>query len=147
MVACVTNEKVTNQTEILFSGKQSVGKTSWIEKLISKSLKDYMFSVTIKPNNKDTLIHLAECMLINLDEIENLNRTEIGTLKELITKTHIRMRKAYGHNNEPLTRRASFAGSVNTTQFLNDTTGSRRFLYLVLKIKLYYHLFWEESSD
>lgn len=128
MVACVTNEKVTNQTVIVFSGKQGVGKTTWIEKLIPKPLKDYMFSGTINPNNKDTLIHLAECMLINLDELENLNRTEIGTLKELITKTHIRMRKAYGHNNETLPRRASFAGSVNTAQFLNDTTGSRRFL-------------------
>ena len=128
MVACVTNEKAINQTVIVFSGKQGVGKTTWIEKLIPKPLKDYMFSGTINPNNKDTLIHLAECMLINLDELENLNRTEIGTLKELITKTHIRMRKAYGHNNESLPRRASFAGSVNTAQFLNDTTGSRRFL-------------------
>ena len=128
MVACVTNEKAINQTVIVFSGKQGVGKTTWIEKLIPKPLKNYMFSGTINPNNKDTLIHLAECMLINLDELENLNRTEIGTLKELITKTHIRMRKAYGHNNESLPRRASFAGSVNTAQFLNDTTGSRRFL-------------------
>lgn len=128
MVACVTNEKETNQTVIVFSGKQGLGKTTWIEKLIPKPLKDYMFSGTINPNNKDTLIHLAECMLINLDELVNLNRTEIGTLKELITKTHIRMRKAYGHNNETLPRRASFAGSVNTAQFLNDTTGSRRFL-------------------
>ncbi len=128
MVACVTNDKAINQTVIVFSGKQGVGKTTWIEKLIPKPLKDYMFSGTINPNNKDTLIHLAECMLINLDELENLNRTEIGTLKELITKTHIRIRKAYGHNNETLPRRASFAGSVNTAQFLNDTTGSRRFL-------------------
>ncbi|MEN2435811.1 VapE domain-containing protein [Weeksellaceae bacterium A-14] len=128
MVACVTNDKAINQTVIVFSGKQGVGKTTWIEKLVPKPLKDYMFSGTINPNNKDTLIHLAECMLINLDELENLNRTEIGTLKELITKTHIRMRKAYGHNNETLPRRASFAGSVNTAQFLNDTTGSRRFL-------------------
>lgn len=128
MVACVTNDKAINQTVIVFSGKQGVGKTTWIEKLIPKPLKDYMFSGTINPNNKDTLIHLAECMLINLDELENLNRTEIGTLKELITKTHIRVRKAYGHNNETLPRRASFAGSVNTAQFLNDTTGSRRFL-------------------
>ena len=128
MVACVTNEKAINQTVIVFSGKQGVGKTTWIEKLIPKPLKDYMFSGIINPNNKDTLIHLAECMLINLDELENLNRTEIGTQKELITKTHIRMRKAYGHNNETLPRRASFAGSVNTAQFLNDTTGSRRFL-------------------
>lgn len=128
MVACVTNEKAINQTVIVFSGKQGVGKTTWIEKLMPKPLKDYMFSGTINPNNKDTLIHLAECMLINLDELENLNRTEIGTLKELITKTHIRIRKAYGHNNESLPRRASFAGSVNTAQFLNDTTGSCRFL-------------------
>ena len=128
MVACVIDEKHINQTVIVFSGKQGLGKTTWVEKLMPKPLKEYIFSGTINPNNKDTLIHLAECMLINLDELENLNRTEIGSLKELITKTHIRMRKAYGHNNENMPRRASFAGSVNTAQFLNDTTGSRRFL-------------------
>lgn len=128
MVACVLDEKQVNQTVIVFSGKQGLGKTTWIEKLMPAPLKEYIFSGTINPNNKDTLIHLAECMLINLDELENLNRTEIGSLKELITKTHIRMRKAYGHNNENMSRRASFAGSVNTAQFLNDTTGSRRFL-------------------
>lgn len=128
MVACVLDEKQVNQTVIVFSGKQGLGKTTWIEKLMPKQLKEYIFSGTINPSNKDTLIHLAECMLINLDELENLNRSEIGSLKEIITKTHIRMRKAYGHNNENLPRRASFAGSVNTAQFLNDTTGSRRFL-------------------
>ncbi len=128
MVACVLDEKQVNQTVIVFSGKQGLGKTTWIEKLMPKQLKEYIFSGTINPNNKDTLIHLAECMLINLDELENLNRSEIGSLKEIITKTHIRMRKAYGHNNENMPRRASFAGSVNTAQFLNDTTGSRRFL-------------------
>ena len=128
MVACVLDEKQVNQTVIVFSGKQGLGKTTWIEKLMPKPLKEYIFSGTINPSNKDTLIHLAECMLINLDELENLNKTEIGSLKEIITKTHIRMRKAYGHNNENMPRRASFAGSVNTAQFLNDTTGSRRFL-------------------
>ncbi len=128
MVACVIDEKQVNQTVIVFSGKQGLGKTTWIEKLMAKPLKEYIFSGTINPSNKDTLIHLAECMLINLDELENLNKTEIGSLKEIITKTHIRMRKAYGHNNENMPRRASFAGSVNTAQFLNDTTGSRRFL-------------------
>lgn len=139
MVACVLNEKQINQTVIVFSGKQGLGKTTWIEKLMPKELKQYIFSGTINPNNKDTLIHLAECMLINLDELENLNRTEIGSLKELITKTHIRMRKAYGHNNENMPRRASFAGSVNTAQFLNDTTGSRRFLCFEVEHIEYQH--------
>ncbi|MBS7332910.1 MAG: virulence-associated E family protein [Weeksellaceae bacterium] len=139
MVACVTNEKVVNQTVIVFSGKQGIGKTTWMEKLVPKPLKEYLFSGTINPNNKDTLIHLAECMLINLDELENLNKTEIGSLKEIITKSHIRMRKAYGHNNETLPRRASFAGSVNTAQFLNDTTGSRRFLCFEVEHIEYHH--------
>jgi predicted P-loop ATPase len=128
MVGCALDEDTINQTVIVFSGKQGVGKTTWMENLVPGELKQYLFSGTINPNNKDTLIHLSECLLINLDELENLNRSEIGSLKELITKTHIRIRRAYGHNNETLPRCASFAGSVNTAQFLNDTTGSRRFL-------------------
>lgn len=139
MVGCVLDEKVINHTVIVFSGKQGLGKTTWVEKLVPKQLKEYLFSGTINPNNKDTLVQLAECMLINLDELENLNRSEIGSLKEIITKTQIRMRRAYGHNNETMPRRASFAGSVNTAQFLNDSTGSRRFLCFELEGIQYQH--------
>jgi hypothetical protein len=139
LVGCVLDDKVINHTVIVFSGKQGLGKTTWVEKLVPKPLKEYLFSGTINPNNKDTLVQLAECMLINLDELENLNRSEIGSLKEIITKTQIRMRKAYGHNNETMPRRASFAGSVNTAQFLNDSTGSRRFLCFELEGIKYQH--------
>ena len=139
MVGCVLDDKVINHTVIVFSGKQGLGKTTWVEKLVPKQLKEYLFSGTINPNNKDTLVQLSECMLINLDELENLNRSEIGSLKEIITKTQIRMRRAYGHNNETMPRRASFAGSVNTAQFLNDTTGSRRFLCFELEGIKYQH--------
>jgi hypothetical protein len=128
VVACVLNDDVINHTVIVFTGSQGIGKTTWMENLSPQELSKYKFSGTINPNNKDTLIHLVECMLINLDELENLNRTEIGSLKELITKNQIRVRRPYGHNNETYPRRASFMGSVNTNQFLNDTTGSRRFL-------------------
>ncbi|MDP1727202.1 MAG: VapE family protein [Bacteroidota bacterium] len=139
MVGTAIDDKTINHTVIVFTGKQGVGKTTWVENLVPKQLKDHLFSGTINPNNKDTLIHLSECMLINLDELENLNKSEIGALKELITKSHIRIRKAYGHNNEGLPRRASFAGSVNTAQFLNDSTGSRRFLcHEVIEIE-YHH--------
>jgi hypothetical protein len=139
MVGCVLDDKVINHTVIVFSGKQGLGKTTWVEKLVPRKLKEYLFSGTINPNNKDTLVQLSECMLINLDELENLNRSEIGSLKEIITKTQIRMRKAYGHNNETMPRRASFAGSVNTSQFLNDSTGSRRFLCFEVENIQYQH--------
>jgi predicted P-loop ATPase len=133
LVATAIDPKVINHTVIVLTGGQGIGKTTWSLKLVPAKLMNYVYSGSINPNNKDTLVHLTECILINLDELENLNRTEIGSLKEMITKSHIRMRRAYGHNNESLVRRASFIGSVNTSQFLNDSTGSRRFLCFEIK--------------
>ncbi len=128
VVACAIDRNAVNHTAIVFTGPQGVGKTTWMLKLCPPALNEYVFSGTINPNNKDTLIHISECILINLDELENLNRSEIGSLKEIITKSTIRFRRAYGHYSEKLVRRASFMGSVNTSQFLTDVTGSRRFL-------------------
>jgi len=127
-VASVLDPKVINHTAIIFSGCQGIGKTTWLLNLCPPELKNYLFSGTINPNNRDTLVQLSECMFINLDELENMTRSEIGTIKEIITRTAIRVRRAYAHHAESLVRRASFMGSVNTPQFLTDTTGSRRFL-------------------
>jgi hypothetical protein len=127
-VAAVLDKETVNHTAIILSGGQGIGKTTWLLNLCPPGLTDYIFSGTINPNNKDTLIHLSECIFINMDELENMNRTEIGAFKEIITKSAIRMRRAYGHHIEAFTRRASFMGSVNSSQFLTDSTGSRRFL-------------------
>jgi len=127
-VASLLDPEVVNHTAIIFSGPQGIGKTTWLLNLCPSRLKTYIFSGTINPNNRDTLMQLSECMFINLDELENMTRSEIGTVKEIITKSAIRVRRAYGFHNESLVRRASFMGSVNTAQFLTDTTGSRRFL-------------------
>jgi len=74
------------------------------------------------------MVYLSECLLINLDELASLNRGKESALKEVITKNEIRVRKVYRRNPESLIRRASFTGSVNDSQILTDTTGSRRFL-------------------
>jgi predicted P-loop ATPase len=128
MVGCAIREDITNHTVIVFTGKQGLGKTTWLMNLVPQQLSDYRYSGTIKPGNRDSVIYMAESMLINLDELESLNKSELGDLKEMITKSHIRTRRAYGRNVEKYTRHASFCGSVNKTQFLTDTTGSRRFL-------------------
>jgi len=128
LVACAIDETVTNHTVIVFAGKQGLGKTTWHLNIIPDCLKDYRYSGTINPANKDSSINLSECILINLDELESLNKSQLGELKEMITKSAIRIRRPYGFNSEKMIRRASFTGSVNQATFLNDTTGSRRFL-------------------
>jgi hypothetical protein len=68
--------------------------------LVPDALEGYLYSGIVNPNNKDTLINLSENLIINLDELENLNKTELGSLKALITQSAIRLRKAYGIYNE-----------------------------------------------
>ncbi|WP_439880927.1 VapE domain-containing protein [Pontibacter sp. MBLB2868] len=128
IVGSLLDPKVVNHTAIIFTGKQGIGKSSWIQKLVPPQLKDYYYSGPVNPFNKDTLINLSTCMIIDLDELESMSNTEVGAFKELITKPHIKIRRPYGRYNEDLPRRASFAGSINDAQFLNDSTGSRRFL-------------------
>ena len=127
-VGSAIKENVINHTLIVMSGKQGLGKTRWMERLIPDSLKSYYYSGIIDPRNKDSLIRLSENFLVNLDELETLNRSEIGELKQVITSGQIKIRRPYARVDETFPRRASLMGSVNTTEFLNDPTGSRRFL-------------------
>lgn len=128
MVACMYEDRVINHTALILVGRQGLGKSTWIRKLVPSYLSNYYYSGLINPENKDTLIFLSECMLIHLDELESMNRRSVGSVKEMITKGEILVRKPFARYANHKPRRASFVGSVNTTDFLNDPTGSRRFL-------------------
>ena len=126
-VASATGNAV-NQTAIILVGPQGIGKSTWLNRLIPPALGSYKFVGTINPDNKDTLAYLSEKMLINLDELETLKKNDIGSLKTIMTLDHENLRPPYGRYSAYLKRRASFVGSINNTDFLNDATGSRRFL-------------------
>ncbi len=129
VVASLMVEKEVNHEIIVLSGKQGIGKTTWTKKLMPDRLGEkYFYSGTINPHNKDTFIYLAECMLINLDELDNLQGKELGSLKEVITKPSIKLRRPYGTFTSNYPHRASFFGSINDKLFLNDATGNRRYL-------------------
>lgn len=128
MVACSIDENITNQTVLILTGKQGIGKTSWFQKLMPNELKDYFYSGIINPSNKDTTLLMSEKFLINLDELASLNKKQIEAFKEMITKSTITERRAYAHFSEDYIRRASFVGSSNHNEILMDVTGNRRFL-------------------
>lgn len=127
-VASLVEDAIINHTVIVFVGDQGVGKTSWMKTLVPKSLSKYLGTAALQADSKDTAIMLSECALIILDEMESLNRKDLASFKELITRPEIRIRRPYGRNSENLPRRASFIASVNNQQVLTDTTGSRRYL-------------------
>jgi hypothetical protein len=122
------DDETVNHVAPILCGGQGLGKTRWIGRLVPEQLNKYFFSGTINLGNKDTVIQLSECMIIDLDELQNLTKKSIGDLKSLMTKQQIRVRRPYGKVAEKLPRRASFIGSINDKEFLRDTTGNRRFL-------------------
>jgi|TARA_R100000963_G_C4625853_1_gene92129 predicted P-loop ATPase len=117
-----------------------------------KLLQDYYYGGSLDPKNKDTIVHLAECLIINLDELEALTKFKEAALKEIITKTDINVRRPYDKFPQNLTRRASFVGSVNIDQILSDSTGSRRFLiHEVVSMNYQHHVdmdkVWKQAYD
>lgn len=127
-IGCAIDPDTVNHSCLVLVGPQGRYKTTWLNMLVPKQLSNYVRVGTIDPSDKDTEIHLSECFLINLDELETLNKHELGTLKSIMTYKTSRLRRPYAHFPETLVRRASFAGSINRDSFLTDETGTRRFL-------------------
>ena len=127
VVAATLDGKANHQMLVLY-GAQGIGKTTWLNKLVPVSLKEYLYLGSIQPSSRDSIIHLTERMFINIDELENLNKTEINSLKSFITNPEVVMRKMYAKNHDRFIRRASFIASINTKGFLRDITGDRRYL-------------------
>jgi len=128
LVASVKEEEVVNQTVLILQGGQGVGKSTFLLGLAPEELTDYVFSGNLNPNNKDSIIQLSETIICQLDELETLTKYKEGALKELITKSEIRVRRPYARYADKLTRFASLCGSINQGTMLHDPTGSRRFL-------------------
>jgi len=134
-------DNVINHTFLVFTGKQGIGKTTWLNNLVPEALKNYYFAGAINPSNKDSMIQLVENMLINIDELQGMKSSEIEALKALITIKEVKIRRPYAANHESLPHRASFVGSVNSREFLTDVTGNRRFLcFEVLSIEYHHNI-------
>ena len=128
LVACATESQTANHSVLIFTGKQGIGKTTWMMNLLPEELKEYGYSGNINPSNKDSTILISEKILINMDELSSYSKSKIEAFKELITKDVITERRPYGYFSENYIRRASFCGSANHNEILMDMTGNRRFL-------------------
>jgi len=114
------------QAFILVHDKQNSGKSTFCRFLCPKRLKDY---IAENPSvDKDSRILLTTNFLINLDELSTLSKVEINALKSLFSKDKINDRLPYDRRNSIIPRRANFIGSTNQAEFLNDESGSVRWL-------------------
>lgn len=126
LVACALDENVVNQIAIVMRGEQGKGKSSWIRHLTPPELKLHYRNGMLNPDNKDHMIFLSLCLIINLEEFEGMGIGSIAELKRLITQESVRERKAFEMDADLYIRRCSFIASTNEPRFLQDTSGTRR---------------------
>lgn len=138
-VMSLYRKKVINHTIIVFVGGQGLGKTTFCRTLVPDKLKEYLSPSALTADSKDTLIMMAECCLIILDEFEALTKRDLAEFKELATRFVLNVRRPYGRFSCNLYRHASFICSVNSTQILTDPTGTRRYLCSTVKSIDYEH--------
>ncbi len=128
MVATLLDENVSNQTAIIFSGAQGIGKTSWFHTILPKEFQEFIHEGYVQTKDKESSVKLSECVLILMDELENLTEKNIDGVKQMMTQKGTNLRRAYTPITQYYRSRASFAGTVNRKHFLKDLTGNRRFL-------------------
>ncbi|MDF2447511.1 MAG: putative P-loop ATPase [Bacteroidota bacterium] len=123
------DERCANHTMLVLTGGQGKFKTTWLENLCPKNLINYLYTGKLNLESKDSLTLIAENLFINIDDqLKQLHKKDENELKNLITINYVKYRRPYDPIITEYPHLCSFMGSVNGNEFLNDPTGSRRFL-------------------
>lgn len=129
MVAGWVDDRVVNNVILVFVGPQGSYKTTWFQHLLPPSLQEYFY---IRSNSqrmtRDDRVKLAQYALVCCEELDVMSRNDMNELKAVVTMNHIDERAAYARYHEHRKHIASFCGTGNNAQFINDPTGTRRWL-------------------
>ena len=111
MVACALDDEKQNQEMLLLYSKQGKGKSTFIRNLLPDTLRTYYRNGMITPENKDHMLLLSTCLIINLEEFDGVSSNRLADLKRIITQEKITERKVYDTQSHTFIRHASFAAS------------------------------------
>lgn len=129
MVASWISDDVVNNVILVLIGEQGAYKTTWFNYLLPPPLKQYFYTKTnANRMSKDDILTLAQYALVCCEELDTMRPAELNQLKAAVTMPSIDERPAYAHYHEHRKHIASFCGTGNSTQFLSDPTGNRRWL-------------------
>lgn len=109
---------------MVLEGKQGTGKSTAARLLASEEFfSDELGDV----RNKDTADSLRGKWIIEIAELDAMQRSEVTAVKAFVTKRADRFRPAYGRRTMDFPRRCVFIASTNEAAYLRDPTGARRF--------------------
>lgn len=128
-IASLVNPAIVNHEVLVLIGAQGHYKTTWMNHLLPHEWEHYFFT---KANSnrmtKDDQLTLTEFALICFEEIDNMSPSEMNQFKAMVSLPAVNERSPYARNKAHRAHVASFCGTGNNPAFLNDPTGTRRWL-------------------
>ena len=129
MVAGWLDEEEVNSSILVLLGYQGVGKTTWFSYLLPPELRCYFqIKVNASRMSNDDIIALSRSGLVCLEELDKMKSEENNKLKSVTTMRFSDVRQPYDVFAEHRKIIASYCGTGNNIQFLNDPSGNRRWL-------------------
>jgi len=137
VVARKSEDSFRNRGVLVFFGRQSMGKTTFLRNLVGANWGGNKLwfgeGMTLDPDVKDSRISVISYWITELAELENTTKKEMSVLKAFLTNSEDSLRKPYAAEETSFTRRTVFAGTVNEKGFLTDPTGNTRFWVIPVK--------------
>lgn len=109
---------------LILSGRQGLGKST----ILRKMGRGAWFTDGVKTFEGKELCELIQGKwIVEISELEALNKSEVGRVKQILSQDTDRFRAAYGRVAQEYPRRCVFFGTSNHADYLRDRTGNRRF--------------------
>lgn len=113
---------------VVLQGQQGARKTTFIKALFAGVAGVSKDGISINLNCKDSIRQAVSAWGVEIGEIETTQRkNQASAMKAFLSQTVDEIRLPYAIHSTKMVRRASFWASVNSDDFLNDSTGNRRF--------------------
>ena len=128
---------------LTLSGPQGIGKSTLIAKMSRGWYTDSLAGI----GTKEAYEGIQGYWLVELGELAAMRKTDIEATKNFISKQVDSYRAAYGRRVEDHPRQCVFFGTTNSTAFLRDDTGNRRFWPVRLLEQPQRLTVWDDLGD
>lgn len=128
---------------LILSGPQGIGKSTLLDKMSKGWFNDSIRTF----EGKDASELLQGVWLVEVSELDAFRRTDVARIKQFLSLRADRYRAAYGRHVKELPRCCVFFGSTNTTDFLQDITGNRRFWPVDVGEQPHTKTVWKDLTD
>jgi len=128
---------------LILSGPQGIGKSTLVDRMSRGWFNDSIRTF----EGKDASELLQGVWLVEVSELDAFRRTDVARIKQFLSLRSDRYRAAYGRHVKEIPRCCVFFGTTNTSDFLQDMTGNRRFWPVDVGVQNATRKVWTELTD